>query len=232
MKRKNLRLLIIGLLITFGFTACLKDETDSIEDYDTVVTKYDPDFDFNAKQYYMLPDTVTMITDDESYEKSQEELALDSAILSQIEIQMEQAGYTKLALADTADSDKMDQAVIVLASRATVTYVNYYNDYYNYGRSYWDWYYGFDYYFPGYYWNYYYPWGYPTDYAYSYSVGTVIIEMVDPADPYKVDDNNNEVVYPVRWLAVLNGLAEMSYENTEQRITDGIDEAFAKSPYL
>ncbi len=210
----------------------MKDETDSIEDYDTVTTKYDPDFNFDSRQYYLLPDTVMMITDNESYEKSQEELALDSAILAQVETQIEEAGYTKLSLADTADSDKMDQAVIILASRATVTYVNYYNDYYNYGRSYWNWYYGFNYYLPGYYWDYYYPWGQPIDYAYTYSVGTVIIEMVDPAEPYKVDDNNDEVVYPVRWLAVLNGLAEMSYENTEQRVTDGIDEAFNRSPYL
>ena len=232
MKRKNLQLLLIGLLIAFGFTACLDDDTDSVEDYDTVLVEYDRDFNFDSKQYYLLPDTVTMITDVENYEKSAEELALDDAILAEIETQMEQAGYTKLTPADTADSDRMDQAVIVTTSRATVTYVDYYTDYYNYGRSYWGWYYGFNHYFPGYYWDYYYPWGYPVNYAYTYSVGTVVIEMVDPADPYRLDDDNGEVVYPVRWLAVLNGLAEMSYENTEERITDGIEEAFTLSPFL
>lgn len=231
-KKQKLQLLVIGIFMAIGFTACLDDDTDSIEDYDTVVVEYDSDFNFGTKQYFLLPDTVTMITDVEDYEKSPEELALDSAILAEIEIQMEQAGYTKLSLTDTADSEKMDQAVIMLASRATVTYVNYYTDYYNYGRRYWSWYYGFNYYYPDYYWDYYYPWGYPINYAYSYAVGTVVIEMVDPANPYSVDDDNGEVVYPVRWLAVLNGLAELSYENTEERITNGIEEAYAISPYL
>lgn len=232
MKNRKLQILIIGLLMVTGFTACQQDDLDTIEDYDTVVVEYDSEFNFETKQYFLLPDTVNMITDVDNYEKSPEELALDSAILAEIEIQMEQAGYTKLSQADTADSDKMDEALILLTSRATVTYVNYYTDYYNYGRRYWNWYYGFDYYFRDYYWDYYYPWGYPINYAYSYAVGTVVLEMVDPANPYRIDDDNGEVVYPVRWLAVLNGLAEMSYENTEERITQGIEEAFAISPYL
>lgn len=232
MKTKKLKFLTIGLLFALGFTSCLKDESVPIENYDTVVTEYDADFNFDSKKYFIMPDSVMIITDSENYEKSKEELALDASVLDEIETQMEQAGYVKLAVADTAESNKMDQAVIVVASRATVTYVDYYYDYYNYGSNYWSWYYGFDYYFPGYYWDYYYPWGYPINYAYTYSVGTVIIEMVDPAEPYRVDDNNGEVVYPVRWLAVINGLAEMSYENTEERVTNGIEEAFDLSPYL
>ena len=232
MEFKKLHLLLYGLLIALGLPSCYPDEIDETEDLDVVVTQFDEDFDFQTKQYYLLPDTVTVITDAQSYDKSQEELALDQAILDEIDDQMQQAGYIKLTPADTSDAAKMDQAVIMLTSRSAVAYTNYYFDYYYGGRSYWNWYYGFDYYYPGYYYNYYYPWGYPATYSYTYSVGTVIIEMVDPIDPFKVDDDDSEVSYNVRWLAILNGLAEMSYANTEERITTGIVQAFNQSSYL
>lgn len=230
MKFKHLNILLGSILIAGLMSSCYPDEVDDIEDLDIVQTQYDVSFNFDERMYYLLPDTVPLITDDEFYEKTEEEIALDNAIIDEIEFQMNAAGYTRLAIEDTADSDRMDQALIVLPTRGTVTYTNYYYDYYYYGRNYWDFYYGFDYYYPGYYWNYYYPWGYPT--SNSYAVGTVIIEMVDPTDPFNVDDDNGEVSYSVRWLAILNGLAELSIENTESRIQDGIEQAFNQSPYL
>lgn len=232
MEFKKLQLVLFGLVIAIGLSSCYPDEIDETDDLDAVVTQHDKDFNFDTKQYYLLPDTVTVITDNPAYEKSQQELALDATILDEIDDQMQEAGYTKLAPADTSDAMKMEQAVIMLASRSTVAYTNYYFDYYYSGRRYWNWYYGFDYYYPGYYYNYHYPWGYPATYANSYAVGTVIIEMVDPVDPFTVDENNQEVSYEVRWLAILNGLAEPSYENTEKRVTNGIMQAFNQSPYL
>jgi len=56
--------------------------------------------------------------------------------------------------------------------------------------------------------------------------------MLDPSAPHALNDGEGEVSYPVRWMAVLNGLAELSYENTEERILDGINQAFEQSPYL
>ncbi|MFW6257248.1 MAG: DUF4136 domain-containing protein [Prolixibacteraceae bacterium] len=232
MEFQKLHLVVYGLLVAVSLSSCYPDEIDETDDLDVVVTQYDEDFNFDTKQYYLLPDTVTVITDNESYEKSQQELALDATILDEIDDQMQEAGYMKLAPADTSDATKMQQAVIMLASRSTVAYTNYYFDYYYSGRRYWNWYYGFDYYYPGYYYNYHYPWGYPATYSYSYAVGTVIIEMVDPINPFTVDEDNREVSYEVRWLAILNGLAEMSYENTEKRVTAGIIQAFNQSPYL
>jgi hypothetical protein len=155
---------------------------------------------------------------------------MDNAIIGEVADQMTLAGYTQLAAADTADDEKMNDALVILVSRATESYTEYYYDYYNYGYNYWGGYFGLDYYYPGYYWRNYYPWGYPV--SFSYSVGTVIIEMLDPSAPHEVNDGESEVSYPVRWMAVLNGLAELSYENTEDRIIDGIDQAFAQSPYL
>ncbi|MFW5820736.1 MAG: DUF4136 domain-containing protein [Bacteroidota bacterium] len=211
-------------------TSCYPDEENDISELDIVMTQYDVEFDFSTKQYFLLPDTVPIISSKEDYEKSEDELQLDNAILEEITVQMRNAGYMQLQPADTANDSRMNNAVVVLASRATVSYTDYYYDYYNYGYDYWGGYYGFNYYYPGYRWNHYYPWGYPV--AYSYSVGTVIIEMIDPAEPFEIDDANGEVTYPVRWMAVLNGMAELSLSNTEERTIDGIMQAFDQSPYL
>ncbi|NJK96643.1 MAG: DUF4136 domain-containing protein [Bacteroidales bacterium] len=110
-------------------------------------------------------------------------------------------------------------------------YANYYYDYYYYGYDEWDWYYGLNSYYPGYYARYHYPWGYPAYYS-SYAIGTVIIEMVDPASPTSINDNTRQVSYPVRWIAVLNGVAESSLSNSSERITKGIQQAFRQSSYL
>ena len=192
--------------------------------------EYDEDFDFGGRNYYLLPDTLPVLSDGESYEKSEEEIELDAAILEEIAHQMDSAGYTRLTEADTTDEQKMNSAVVLLVNRSTDRYTEYYYDYYNYGYNYYGNYYGLNYYYPGYNYNYYYPWGYPV--AYSYAVGTVIIELIDPLDPFEVGLEDNEVSYTVRWMAIMNGLAEMSSANTEQRITDGIRQAFRQSPYL
>ena len=232
MEIKNINLLIIVLLTAFTLASCYPGELESIEDYDVVITQYDTSFNFDVQKYYLLPDTVTIISDDEFYEKEPEEITLDEAIIDEIEFQMDQAGYTMLMPADTADEEKMNQAVVILTSRSTVSHINYYYDYFYYGRDYWRWYSGFNYYYPGYYWNYYYPWGYPVSYSSSYTTGTVIIEMIDPLNPFQVDEENGEVSYNVRWMAILNGLAESSYENTTERTIEGIEQAFSQSQYL
>ncbi len=230
MRNKIMYLGMFGLITSLLLTSCYPDEAENVADLDVVQTQYDVGFDFGTRNNFLLADTVPIITADEDYVKTDDEIQLDNAILDEIAFQMENAGYTQLVPADTMDETKMNNAVVLLASRATVSYTDYYYDYYNYGYDYWGGYYGLNYYYPGYYWNNYYPWGYPI--SYSYSVGTVIIEMVDPSEPYNVDEGNGEVSYTVRWMAVLNGLAELSYSNTEERIRDGIEQAFDQSPYL
>ena len=221
---------VLAAMSLLLLTSCYPEKYEDIEDLDIVQTQYDDEFDFNSKSYFLLADTVPIISEDSGYEKSPEEILMDNAIVGEVADQMTQAGYTQLSQADTADNEKMDDALVLLVSRATESYTEYYYDYYNYGYNYWDGFYGLDYYYPGYYWRNYYPWGYPV--SFSYSVGTVIIEMLDPSAPYELNDGEEEVSFPVRWMAVLNGLAELSYENTEDRILDGINQAFEQSPYL
>ncbi len=213
----------------FLLNSCYPGGPDEIDEYDIVETQYDEDYDFSQNMYYLMPDTISLIGESDGvYDATDQEI--DLTILSEIEEQMTAAGYTRLSLADTADANKMEQAVLMLVSKSTVDEYSYYYDYYYYGYRYWDWYYGFDYYYPNYRWGYHYPWGYPV--TYSHSVGTVIINMVDPNDPFSIDDTNGEVDYTVRWMAVFNGLAEGTLPNYLERIENGIAQAFDQSPYL
>jgi hypothetical protein len=69
---------------------------------------------------------------------------------------------------------------------------------------------------------------YPTGgMRYLYTTGTVAIDMAEIA---KLDPDEN--VYPVEWTASVSGPLQSSKENTADRITNGIDQAFAQSPYL
>ncbi len=224
------RLFFYLLLLSIISHSCYPDGLDSIEELDVVQTQFDEGFNFDEVTYFLIPDTVPLVTNIAGYAKTESEKILDQGILSEIEQEMKDAGYTKLTIADTADSEKMDDAVVMLVTRATLANQSYYYDYFYHGSYYWDWYYGMDYYYPDYYWGYYYPWGYPV--TYSYSTGTVIIEMVDPNQPFSINENTREVSYPVRWMAIINGLAELSLSNTEERITDGIEQAFDQSEYL
>ena len=150
-------------------------------------------------------------------------MALEEKMLDAIQTQMSNAGYTRLAPADTSDDAKMQKALVMNVSRATTNYSGVYYDNSYYSNRY---YYGY----PGYGYNYYYPWGYPV--TYSYEVGTVILELIDPNDPIVLNAATDEIKYPLRWIATLNRLAQTGRESTESRILNGINQAFDQSPYL
>ena len=81
----------------------------------------------------------------------------------------------------------------------------------------------FYYYCYPYYGWYYYPY---CGYSYSYSGGTALIQMVDPDD---VDTEGNPRAL---WQAGLNGVLNDSTQGLQQRIEDGISQAYTQSPYL
>lgn len=229
--KTNVVVYSLFLLASMLAYSCYPDKPDDFDELDVVQTQYDTTFNFDTKQYYLLPDTIPVITDNNQYVKSTQELSLEDSIINIIARKMNQAGYTRIAESDTSNKTIMNNALVVLPSRFTTVYSSYYYDYYYYGYDSWDWYYGLNSYYPGYYARYHYPWGYPAYYS-SYAIGTVVIEMVDPANPISVDSNNRQVSYPVRWIAVLNGVAESSASNARERITKGIEQAFRQSPYL
>ena len=69
---------------------------------------------------------------------------------------------------------------------------------------------------------------YPTaGMRYAYTVGTVTIDIVDAKDFDPAVE-----VFPVWWTASVSGPLEGGRQNKGERVTNGIDQAFAQSPYL
>ncbi len=65
----------------------------------------------------------------------------------------------------------------------------------------------------------YYGWCYPV--YYTYDIGTLLIAMIEPTE------SKNAL-----WVAALNGILEDTNSGITSRVLDGIDQAFAQSPYL
>jgi Domain of unknown function (DUF4136) len=102
----------------------------------------------------------------------------------------------------------IDKDPDVLVTPAAISSTTYY-------YSYWyDWWYG------GYYGGWYYPPYYSVS---SYTTGSLIITMADPNVETAIDKT------PTIWIAAANGLLG---SNDINRALNGIDQAFAQSPYL
>jgi len=67
----------------------------------------------------------------------------------------------------------------------------------------------------------------PVGFTYLYTLGTVSIDMAFIED---VDLDATEI--PVVWSAAISGPLQSDEANTANRITNGIDQAYAQSPYL
>lgn len=64
-------------------------------------------------------------------------------------------------------------------------------------------------------------------FRYAYTLGTISIDMAE-ADAIDPDEED----FPVVWTASISGPLQQSNTNKGERITNGIDQAFAQSPYL
>ena len=178
-------------------------------------TIYDTDFNFSGADTYAMPDTVLHIV--KEGEEDKVDHSFDELFLSTVRTNMTSAGYTEIAL-DTANLS--DVVLLVTAASSSQSGAIWNSGWWG-G---WGWWPGWGYYPPGYPGYPGYPGGgYPV--YYSYSVGSLLITMVDP---YETDIEEKTFVFP--WLAAVNGLLKGS--SGEKRITDGINQAFEQSPYL
>lgn len=204
---------ILGMALTLSACYPITSSLDT-EDFDVAATLFDPNADFGAKRTYALPDSVVHLAGGASVNR-----LFDALILSEVEANMNALGFTRIAEPD--DNNPADVYILVaITSSDWVGYTEYAMD------PYWGWY-GFwpGYYSPGY--SLYYPW-YPTaGVAYTYSTGSILIDMVDP-----LQANTNSEQLPSIWLGVLNGLVADSQQNNADRISQGIDKLFDQSPYL
>ncbi len=191
--------------------ACYPGGPDYYSDLDIVATDYKPDYwsNNNPSTYYMN-DTVGFILDRLDEENNVElDHNYDATILNQIASNMTAAGYTRVDDYDTANPP--DVIVFVQALAVESTYVGWIPSY-----PYWGYWGG---YYP------YYGYGYPV--SYSYTTGTLFIEMVNQNE---IDTENK--ILPVVWFAAVDGLLRSSTAENQSFIKYTIDQAFKQSPYL
>lgn len=194
---------------------------------DVIATVESKTFSYaNAKTYY-LPEQVIEITDappagstpapgtTPTPTTSTLDPTTKNVILSQIESNMFQRGYTRLTNTAGPKPDFFVQASVM---KTTSTQV-----YYDYWYGYWGGYYS--------------PWyggvyagyaPYAVPYVVTSTLGTLIIEFTDPNNP---DTTNKKI--PSLWVGVVTGLVDnVPQAQIQSRVQTGIDQAFAQSPYI
>lgn len=198
--------LSIVILAVISFS-CYPDYGLTVQDYDMVLTLYDNSVDFAQFNTYAMPDSVLHPVP----EGRNDDLtrAYDDLVLSLVSSNMADLGYTRIT--DDSGPDP-DVIILVTALKSDWQVSSYYP-----GGGWWYW--GWYPYYP------YYPY---YGYSYTFSTGTFLISMIDTED-FSLD-NNTAITY---WGAALNGLADYDVSSgVRNRITDGINQAFAQSPYL
>lgn len=199
---------ILGVACVITAAGCYPERSvDSSTELASVTSLFDTTANFGSITRYAMPDTVLYLP------AGEEEVpgTVQRSILDRLRQNLNALGWVEVtdALATPVD-------VYVTAMITTADYVYYY----------WDWWYYWGWY-P--YWplsagastNWYYP---PYWYAYSYSVGTVLISMIDAQG---ISDQR----VPLIWSAAVNNVLEDVSTNLSVALA-GIDQAFAQSPYL
>lgn len=211
---------ILSILI-LSLNSCYNDYGLTTQDYDLVSTFFKKGVDFKKFQTYTLLDSVMRVTND-GEDPDDVDTRFDEQILDDIDRNIKNYGYSEIKQEDV-DSTNLPDVVILVSSVSSTNYA--YSPGYWWG--YWGWYPGWGYY-PGYGpgWGGYYPW-YPGGTVYSYTTGSIFIEMVDPTD---IDVDNRRV--NLQWGAGINGLTDDSSQNLSRRIKEAIDQSFMQSPYL
>jgi hypothetical protein len=199
----------------FVVISCYPGGPENVQELDVAISARAPDKNFTGLQTYAMPDTIIHLRDpDETGNEISREF--DDLILERVAGNLEALGWQRDANPDSLNPP--DMYVFVSLTTTSWTAVS---GGYPWG-GYWGWY-------PG--WGgcpgcgYWYPWYPPT--VVNYETGTLFIDMFDP------DDFNEEVErFEGSWFGALNGLLSGSSASTQRRLTEGINQIFAQSPYL
>lgn len=208
------------LSISITFYSCDTKSGLSVEDFDVVVTFYDDLAPFSTIQRYSMPDSVVVIFDSTSSSAGNVTHEYDSLILIEVERNLAAIGYTREFIPSQNPPDVFVIISAVVSDRFNAT--GKYDLY-----EYWNWYTGwtiFSGWGPS--WSVRYPWQ-QSDITYNYSIGTLVIMMLDARDA-----DNSEMTIPNIWSGVSNGLLVSDPASAQFRIVNNISQCFIQSPYL
>ncbi len=212
-------------LVLFVLTACQKDPDLSDLDNDFVVyTDHDSKSDFKSFNTFYIPDSVLVIGKSEQprYWTDGEADDVTSVIINN----MESRGYTRVM-----DKEKADVGLQVSFVEDVTHFTNWsFNNYWWWGYpGYWSPSYWFTGWGPnwGMNWN---DWYYPYPVVYSYSIGSLLTEMVNLKGTVVQEQGEKRV--PVVWTAYMAGLLSGSNKIDNQLAVRAIEQAFVQSPYI
>jgi hypothetical protein len=199
---------IIGILLATSLASCAPASFDDDDDTDMVITVREPGKDFSGYRTYALTEPVVDLGALAEDPIQVPHAAVDPIIISSLEQEMNEAGYTRVADAMADDPDVVVTPGVVATN--------------NWGWvSYYPWY---GYY--GYYW--YYP---PVPVPVNTPLGSVIVTMVEPSAT-KVDEDDRNLV-PVIWTGAMRSLLyDSDSESAAADIPELMDQMFDQSPYL
>lgn len=211
---KKTKKLLIAILIPLSMLllhGCYPFENISISDSNIVFTNFNDSVNFSALKTYYMPDTVFQIVDANTTPQPN---PFQSLILSTIESNMAAYGYTRLK-ESIPGQDAPDVAMVVSAMRVTTTTVTIIFP----PNPWWGW--GW--------WGSTYPFFPAIPVVSSFSSGTILMDLFDPAD---FDIVNGDTIVRSYWDGAINGVLSSSTSNMQQRIVQTINQAFIQTPQI
>jgi len=205
-----MRLHAIGcaVLALGGLAACYPQEIDSLSDAASVVTVVDSQQPLRIARTYAMPDTI--IHSLRAQGKAVIGHEADAQVLARIRANFAVLGWREIT---DLKAERPDVAVLTMLFEQTNT-----------GVAYADWWADWGY-WPG--WPSYGPdwsWGYPTAVTFEFESGTLAMAMLD----LRGGDPTLKRV-PLLWIAGIEGAV---VNTSVGDLLNGIDQAFAQSPYL
>jgi len=199
--------------LVFALASCYPKGPEYIDELDIAVTDKSATYDFAAKKTFYLYDSITWVTNDLTFKPDR---SFDVDILKKVAQNMEDRNYVQMdTLPDTTNIANPANPDLLLTVAGI--YTN------NTGTTWvpiggWGWGWG---------WGWGGGWGGWVPTTYSYTIGTLIVDMGD----FKTGDKSNQT-FTLVWEGAVNGVAESRVSSNQQRILNGVDQIFTQSPYI
>ncbi|MEW5739008.1 MAG: DUF4136 domain-containing protein [Myxococcota bacterium] len=211
MKRLIAAAMLAAGVLTTSLSCVPYPSSSDIVDQDIVLSHYDTRANFGAYKTFAMPDKIPVLKEDD-LGRTEVEYVDAPEILNSVRQKLTARGYTEVT---QASGMQPDLAVGLTAVSSTIEI---YGGGYCYYWSYWYWYYPC---YPSY------------TYVSSYKARTFVMDLVDTksaaANP-RPDGGAGPA--GIIWSNWLYGVISTSYQFEAAAILQGIDEAFAQSPYV
>ncbi len=224
--KNRLKLMVFLLFLSVLIISCHTEYDATVEELDLAITHFDENQNFGELNTFYLYDTIMYITDDEDADLPDWNEGQGPHILAQVRGNLESLGWQENR--DTIGGVQADASILISVLETDV------NFYYYGWWDWWHWYPWYPYQYESSYW-----WGYPiwpgpVYPSYGYTVGTVLIDMINVNEikAPNLNDDNPHIEIPVVWTGAVNGILAGSDKNIENRLTNEIEQVFKQSSYL